>query len=253
MNFNIYNEECIKGMSKLESSSVDMVLCDLPYGTTRNPWDTIIPFEDLWECYNRIVKPNGAICLFAQTPFDKKLGCSNIHALRYEWIWEKPQGTGFLNANKAPLKNHENILVFYRNTPTYNPQFTKGKPYIQKNQVTTTNYNKFARTTTINEGQRFPCSVLKFNSPMEKLHPTQKPLDLCAYFIRTYTNEGDTVLDNCMGSGTTGVAAICNNRNFIGFELEEKYFKIAEQRLNAEKNSVSILNTIDVSSDYEEV
>ena len=227
----IYNEDCLVGMSAIPDKSIDMILCDLPYGTTRNKWDTVLPLDWLWDEYNRIIKDSGAIVLTAQTPFDKVLGASNIENLKYEWIWVKPSGTGHLNAKKMPLKNHENILVFYKKLPTYNPQMTKGTPYTQKSGRASSNYNPQERVTTVNEGYRYPLTVQKFKSE-KGLHPTQKPVELFEYLIKTYTNEGETVLDNCMGSGTTAIAAIDTNRNYIGFELDKGYYKASIERIN---------------------
>ena len=238
----IYNEDCIKenGMCLIEDKSIDMILCDLPYGTTaRNKWDCIITFEHLWDQYERIIKDNGAIVLTAQTPFDKVLGCSNLKMLRYEWIWEKTSATGHLNAKKMPMKAHENILVFYKKLPTYNPQKTFGherkvsKAEHKVNCVMTSNYNEHG-LTTYDSTERYPRSVLKFPTDKQKeaLHPTQKPVALFEYLIRTYTNEGNLVLDNCMGSGTTAIACINTNRNYIGFETEQRYIKIANTRIS---------------------
>ena len=227
----IYNEDCLVGMKDIPDKSVDMILCDLPYGTTRNKWDTVLPLDWLWDEYNRIIKDSGAIVLTAQTPFDKVLGTSNIENLKYEWIWVKPSGTGHLNAKKMPLKNHENILVFYKKLPTYNPQMTKGTPYTQKSGRASSNYNPQERVTTVNDGYRYPLTVQKFKSE-KGLHPTQKPVELFEYLIKTYTNEGETVLDNCMGSGTTAIAAINTNRNYIGFELDEEYYNLANERIS---------------------
>jgi len=232
----IYNQDCLEGMKYIDDKSIDMILCDLPYGTTTCKWDTIIPFDKLWNQYNRVIKDNGAILLFAQTPFDKVLGCSNIKNLRYEWIWEKEQGTGNLNANKMPLKKTENILVFYKKLPTYNPQMTEGSAYTIKR-----NYNDneiFGKTgtkdgyVTKNTGMRYPTNLIKFNRELQnRFHPTQKPVALCEYLIKTYTNEGELVLDNCMGSGTTAIACKNTNRNYIGFELDKKYYEIANERI----------------------
>jgi len=227
----IYNEDCLEGMSRIPDGSVDMILCDLPYGTTaRNKWDSIIPYKKLWEQYTRVVKDSGAVCLFSQLPFDKTLACSNIEMLRYEWIWKKQQGTGHLNAKKMPMKNHENILVFYKKLPTYNPQFTKGKPYQCKSGKGSSNYREQVSVVTENNGIRYPLSVIEFKSDKGQ-HPTQKPVALCEYLIKTYTNEGETVLDNCMGSGTTAIACINTGRNFIGFELDKHYCDIANERI----------------------
>ena len=231
--FKLYKGDCLEIMRVIPDKSVDMILCDLPYGTTRNKWDTIIPLEELWEQYERIIKDNGAIALFAQTPFDKVLGVSNLKMLKYEWIWEKEQGTGFLNAKKMPLKNHENILIFYKKPPIYNPQMRKGKPYTLERNTFTVNYGKQVdMVRTENTGERYPLTILKFKRDKEKLHPTQKPVDLLEYLIKTYTNEGEIVLDNCMGSGSTGVACLNANRKFIGIELDENYYNIACNRIN---------------------
>lgn len=229
----IYNMDCLEGMKYIPSKSIDMILCDLPYGTTRNKWDSIIPLDKLWEQYNRIIKNNGAIVLTAQTPFDKILGYSNLKYLKYEWIWHKSQATGFLNSKKMPLKNHENILVFYKKLPTYNPQFEIGEPYIAKSNSTKNkgNYGKFNNNLTINNGFRYPKSILNFINGGKTLHPTQKPLLLIEYLIKTYTNENETVLDNCIGSGTTAIACINTNRNYIGFELDTGYYNLAIDRI----------------------
>jgi site-specific DNA-methyltransferase (adenine-specific) len=224
--------DCLEVMKGMQDKSIDMILCDLPYGTTQNKWDSIIPLGELWAQYDRTIKDNGAIVLTAQTPFDKVLGCSNLRLLKYEWIWKKTQGTGHLNSHKMPMKNHENILVFYKSLPTYNPQKLHGNPYIcKRGKLNSTNYGKQSDgIVTVNNGDRFPATVIAFNSD-KGLHPTQKPVALFEYLIKTYTNEGDTVLDNCMGSGTTGVACKNLNRNFIGIEKEPKYCAIAEERL----------------------
>lgn len=228
----IYNEECLEGMKKIPDGSIDMILADLPYGTTKNKWDSIIPLDLLWVQYSRIIKDNGAIVLTAQTPFDKTLGVSNLKLLRYEWIWRKPNGTGHLNAKKMPMKNHENILVFYKKLPTYNPQVTKGKPYSGVASSHSTNYGKQKDgILTVNNGFRYPVSVLDYTRDSNKLHPTQKPVKLFEYLIKTYTNEGETVLDNVMGSGTTAIAAINTNRNYIGFELDTTYYELAKERI----------------------
>ncbi|WP_188068992.1 DNA-methyltransferase [Brevibacillus brevis] len=236
----IYQRDCIEGMRMIPNGSVDMILCDLPYGTTQNKWDAIIPLQPLWDQYKRIIKGNGAIVLTAQTPFDKVLGCSNLEMLRYEWIWEKTTPTGHLNANKMPMKAHENVLVFYKGLPTYNPQKTYG--HVRKVSTAvhrrkcakSSNYNDY-ELSSYDSTERFPRSVQVFASDKQReaLHPTQKPVALFEYLIRTYTNEGDIVLDNCMGSGTTAVAAVRTGRNFIGFETESKYVEIADIRLES--------------------
>ena len=232
--------DCLARMKEIPDGSVDMILCDLPFNTTRNHWDVLIPFEPLWEQYKRVIKPNGAILLFAQTPFDKVLGCSNLDMLKYEWIWEKTNATGHLNAKKMPMKAHENILVFYDKLPTYNPQKTQGHPRKQslnKNLDKSTNYGKQTAGTSYDSTERYPRDVLLFKSDTQKskLHPTQKPTALCEYLINTYTNEGDVVLDNCMGSGTSIVAALNTGRKAIGMEMSETYFNIATKRVKEAK------------------
>lgn len=225
--------DCLELMKNIPNKSIDMILCDLPYGTTQNKWDTVIPLNDLWNQYKRIIKDNGAIVLFSQPPFDKILACSNLKMFRYEWIWQKENSTGFLNAKKMPLKIHENILVFYKKLPTYNPQMRLGfKPYRCKQGRHTTNYGDYKRGhLTESNGERYPIDIINFQREVS-LHPTQKPVALLEYLIKTYTNESETVLDNCMGSGSTGVACVNTNRNFIGFELDENYFDIAKTRIN---------------------
>lgn len=237
----IHQGDCLEVMKLIDDKSIDMILCDLPYGTTNCKWDTIIPLDKLWEQYERIIKDNGAIVLTAQTPFDKVLGCSNLKLLRYEWIWEKTMATGGMNANKMPLKASENILVFYKKLPTYNPIKTSGKPYVKKRdkeKIKGVYKNNGLQKTflKINNGERYPRNIIKISNPNHKsLHPTQKPLALFEYLIKTYTNEGDLVLDNCMGSGTTAIASIKTNRNFIGIELEKEYVNIASQRIKKQK------------------
>lgn len=226
--------DCLEIMKDIPAESIDMILCDLPYGTTKNKWDSIIPLEKLWEQYNRIIKSDGAIVLFSQIPFTIELAKSNIKDLKYEWIWEKEQGTGHLNAKKMPMKAHENILVFYKKLPTYNPQWEYGKPYIATYSTHSSNYGKQKDSvTTISDGRRYPKDIIKIKKAKtdKHLHPTQKPVVLLEYLIKTYTNENETVLDNCMGSGSTGVACKNTNRNFIGIELDEKYYNIAKERI----------------------
>ena len=229
----IYNEDCLAGMRRIPDKGVDMILCDLPYGTTQNKWDSVIPLGSLWEEYLRIIKDDGAIVLTAQTPFDKVLGASNLALLRYEWIWEKNKPTGHLNAKKMPMKAHENILVFYRKLPTYVPQGLqlKLKPTVSKGGAGNgTNYGKSDRDA-LQVYENYPRDVLRFDMDTKTVHPTQKPVDLFRYLIRTYTNPGETILDNCMGSGTTAVAALLEGRNFIGFEMDAGYVEFANRRL----------------------
>ena len=225
--------DCLEVMKDIPDKSIDMILCDLPYGTTQNKWDSIIDLCKLWEQYNRIIKDNGAIVLTAQTPFDKVLGVSNLKLLRYEWVWEKSRKTGHLNAKKMPMKTHENILIFYKKLPVYNPQGLKtlDKPELRKGENNGSNYGKSDKNS-LRYHTGYPTDVIKVTSVGNTVHPTQKPVELFEYLIKTYTNEGDLVLDNCIGSGTTAVACINTNRNFIGIEKDEKYFSIANERVN---------------------
>ena len=237
----IYNEDCLEGMKRIPDKSVDMILCDLPYGTTRNKWDSIIPLDLLWEQYNRIIKDNGAIVLTAQTPFDKVLGVSNLKYLRYEWIWQKDNASNFLNARRNPMKVHENILIFYRKMPKYQPQMREGyEPYQSARSAkrVDTYMNNYDTTyVSSSSGKRFPISVLTFNSD-RGLHPTQKPVALFEYLIKTYTDEGENVLDNCMGSGTTAIACMNTGRNYIGFEMDTNYFNLANERIEQHLNPI---------------
>ena len=234
--------DCLEEMKNIPDKSIDMILCDLPYGTTRNKWDTVIDLDLLWIEYERIIKDNGAIVLFAQVPFNIILGYSNLKLLKYEWIWEKEQGTGHLNAKKMPLKSHENIMVFYKKLPTYNPQMVGNEVRTVKrsgNKSKTTNYGDFIEIKESTYIGRYPKDIIKFNKD-KGYHPTQKPVVLLEYLIKTYTNEGEIVLDNCMGSGSTGVACINTNRKFIGIELEEKYFNVAKNRIEEAQNKKEI-------------
>ena len=236
----IYNMDCLEGMKAIPDGSVDAVICDLPYGTTRNPWDSVIPLDLLWAEYRRITKPNAAIVLFSQQPFTSALVMSNPQMFRYEWIWQKEMGTGFLNAKKMPLKDHENVMVFYRDLPTYNPQMKQGEPYRCKNGALSSNYGDRQQVETINNGERYPTTTVQFDRDPERFHPTQKPVDLLRYLVLTYTNEGDTVLDNCMGSGTTAIACIKEKRHFIGFELSKEYFDKAVRRIDNERRQLTL-------------
>ena len=236
-NFKLMQGDCLELMRDIPDASVDLILCDLPYGTTRNKWDSVLQLDTLWDEYRRISR--GAIVLTAQTPFDKVLGASNLNMLRYEWIWEKTHPTGHLNAKRAPMKAHENVLVFYSRQPTYNPQMTSGhkRKTATKRCDESPVYGKqeFA-PLAYDSTERYPRSVLTFPSDKQRsnLHPTQKPVALMEYLIRTYTNEGDIVFDNCMGSGTTGVACMRTGRRFIGMELDAGYFEVARTRIAAE-------------------
>jgi len=230
--------DCLEKMKDIPDGSIDMILCDLPYGTTKCKWDVIVPFEPLWEQYERIIKDDAAIVLFGSEPFSSYLRLSNIKLYKYDLIWEKNNGAGFLDCNVRPIKYHEEIMVFSKygssngakNKMKYYPQ---GLVYVDKHnsrgQSSILNDVKNGCTNT--KYENYPKSVLRFSKD-KQIHPTQKPVALCEYLIRTYTNEGETVLDNCMGSGTTGVACKNLNRNFIGIELDPEYFKIAEKRIN---------------------
>ena len=249
--------DCIDIMSTLPDGCVDMVFADLPYGTTQNKWDSLIPFDELWAQYNRVVKIDGAVVLTAQPPFDKVLACSNLKDFKYEWIWEKNKATGHLNAKKMPMKAHENVLVFYRKLPTYNPQMTTGhKPMnavLPKDNIPEPeekrNYNHVEKRLGNTGGTtiRYPRDILKFpvinNDDPKKFHPTQKPVQMIEYFIRTYSNPGDTVLDNCMGSGSTIIA--CNNtdREYIGIEQSEEYYNKAKEWIESESRLTSFFGS----------
>jgi site-specific DNA-methyltransferase (adenine-specific) len=231
--------DCLELMKAIPNSSIDAIITDPPYGTTACKWDSVIPFEPMWEQLKRIIKPNGAIVLFGSQPFSSLLICSNIKEFKYDWVWQKPKGTGHLNAKKMPMKDKEDILVFYTKQCTYNPQFSKGTPYKNKagqdfNSKTsmTESYGKYTNFRNDNNGVRYPKQVLKM-PVVERgtLHPTQKPVELLEYLIKTYTNENNMVLDFTMGSGTTGVACKNLNRNFIGIKLDEGYFNIAKERI----------------------
>lgn len=236
MSISTYQGDCLEVMQQIPDGSIDMVLCDLPYGTTQCKWDTCLNLDKLWEQYLRVVKESGAILLFAQTPFDKVLGASRIDLLRYEWIYEKTLATGHLNAKKMPMKAHENVLVFYRKLPTYNPQKTTGHTPVNSFTKRNGDGEIYGDTVVVSGGgstERYPRSVLKFKTDKQvsSLHPTQKPVELCEYLIKTYTNKGEMILDNTMGSGTTGVACINTGRSFTGIEKEQKYFEIVNKRL----------------------
>ena len=230
----IYNGDCIVGMKILPDNSVDMVLTDPPYGTTQNKWDTVVDMEAFWKEIKRVTKKNSAILIFTQMPFTATVVMANPKMFRYEWICEKHKPTGFLNANRMPLKAHENVLVFYEKLPTYNPQMIQGKPHYRggERKRTSTNYKLFSPTYSISN-EYYPRDVLKVNwkDSIRGLHPTQKPVSLCEYFIKTYSNEGDVILDPFIGSGTTAVAAVNTGRKYIGFEQDDNYFDIAQNRL----------------------
>ena len=231
--------DCLEKMKEITDGSVDMVMCDLPYGTTQNKWDSVIPLEPLWREYRRVCKPRAAIVLTASQPFTSALVMSNLTAFKYDWCWRKPKGTGHLNAKKQPMRDKEDVLVFYREQCTYNPQFTAGTPYKDKagkdhsaSTSMTGSYGAYTNYREDNDGKRYPKQVIEFGVVERGTqHPTQKPVALMEYLIRTYTNEGQTVLDNAMGSGTTGVACANTGRRFIGIERDETYFAIAKKRI----------------------
>lgn len=244
----LHEGDCLEVMKRIPTGSIDMILCDLPYGTTNCKWDCPIDLPQLWTQYERIIKDDGAIVLTAQTPFDKVLGVSNLKHLRYEWIWEKNQATGHLNSKKMPMKAHENVLVFYKRLPVYNPQKTHGhnrKVSSAKNRAACISRRNGTdnlyqdeypeKVCSYDSTTRYPRSVIKFPSDKQtsSLHKTQKPLALFEYLIRTYSNENDTILDNAAGSGTTGVASINTNRKYILIEKEAEFCEIIKTRINS--------------------
>lgn len=244
--------DCLELMKQIPDGSVDMILCDLPYGTSACKWDTVIPFEELWAHYKRLIKPNGAIVLFGSEPFTSTLIMSNIQMYKYNWTWLKDNATNFLNKKYQPGKVTEDICVFGKMATSYsklgnmiyNPQMTEGKPYKTTSCVDgKTNAvirSKITNIVTENDGTRLPNNVLRFNRDKNKLHPTQKPVALLEYLIKTYTNPGEIVLDNCMGSGSTCVAAVNTGRHYIGFELDPTYFDIACKRLDEAEKVVQL-------------
>lgn len=252
----LHQGDCLELMKDIPDGSVDMILCDLPYGTTSCKWDTLIPFDPLWKQYKRVIKSEGAIVLFGDEPFSSKLRISNLAMYKYDWVWDKVQPTGAFLAKKRPMKEHENVIVFYKKQPHFNRQFeTRNPKDIRKNAVknkvnqkNTSGYG-FIQNINVHYAADYnpnlvnPKTILRFSKqPNRKphLHPAQKPVDLLEYLIKTYTNENDLVLDNCMGSGSTGVACVNTSRDFIGMELDDKYFKIAEQRINEARHNVEL-------------
>ena len=237
----LYKGNCLEIMTKIPDKSVDMICCDLPYGTTQNKLDIVIPFEPLWEQYERIIKDDGCIALFSQGLFYVDLVTSNRKLFRYDLVWDKVLVSGFLNAKRMPLRQHEQIAIFYKKLPLYNPQFTQGNPlhskginYLNK-EIKNQNYGNFQHTDDSRKGstEKYPTSILRFPKPHPSIakHRTEKSIECLEWLIKTYTNEEDTVLDNCMGAGSCGIACKNTNRNFIGIELDENYFKIAEDRI----------------------
>ena len=227
--------DCLELMKDIKDKSIDMILCDLPYGTTACKWDNVIPFEPLWEQYNRIIKDNGAICLFGSEPFSSKLRLSNLKNYKYDWVWDKKIPSGMSYARFQPMRQTENISVFCNKKTVYNPQMVKRDKPIKGGGMskgeTTNNQNLIALHKTYD--YKNPTNLLCFDKIRKgSLHPTQKPVELLEYLIKTYTNEGEIVLDNCMGSGSTCVACVNTNRHYIGFELDPQYYDIACKRLD---------------------
>ena len=250
----VYHEDCLSGMDRIPDHCIDAIICDLPYGSTRNSWDIVIPFDKLWNQYERVIKENGAIVLFGQGMFTSALMQSNPKMWRYNLIWQKTQPTGFLNAARMPLRSHEDICVFYKKLPVYNPIMTKGKrkvssAFSKRNCVQTSNYGSHA-LTDYDSDQRYPTSVLCFakDVQMSSIHPTQKPVALIEWLVKTFTNPGAVVMDNCMGSGTTAIACLESGRKYIGFEIEEKYFQSIQKRISDYMTNHKILEKNDRNS-----
>lgn len=246
----IYNMDCLEGMKLIPDKSIDAIICDLPYGTTKNKWDIIIPFEELWKEYERIIKDNGCIALFSSQPFTTDLINSNRKFYRYEIIWDKEYGTDFQLANKKPMKAHENIQIFYKKQPTYNAQKTKREKPINttnwKQDKRNKNHDNFHSKENIKKSYdyKYPTTVIRYNmangecNNSKRVHPTQKPVHIMEWLIKTYSNENEIILDNCIGSGTTAIAALNTKRKFIGFETESKYIDIANNRLEVTYNEL---------------
>lgn len=237
ISYKLINGDCLIEMKNIKDKSIDMILCDLPYGMTRNNWDIVIPFDKLWEEYNRIIKDNGAIVLFGSQPFTSIMITSNLNMFRYCLVWEKNKFSDFLNAKRKPMKTNEDIAIFYKKQPIYNPQYWYSIPYTRWNTQQAvdkqTNYGNHKENFVESlDGKRLPTTVLKFNRIERPVHPTQKPVDLLEWLIKTYTNEENIVLDNCMGVGSTGIACKNLKRNFIGIELNKTYYDIANTLIN---------------------
>ena len=242
---NIYQGDCLELIKGIPDGTVDCIITDPPYGTTKNKWDKRVDIAAMLQEFKRVLKPNGAMCIFGQEPFSSEMRLAGKF-FRYDWIWQKKRPLGFLNANKMPLRDYEIISVFYRHLPTYNPQFSSGKPYAKfpsKRGRSTTNYGDFKDIPRIYDGCRYPKSVLQFPYDKEKLHPTQKPVALIEYLIKTYTNPGELVLDCFLGCGTTAVAAINTGRKYIGFELDDGYYKMAQERIGQSRAAAIRSNT----------
>ena len=241
--YELWNGDCLELMKDIPDKSIDMILCDLPYGNTACKWDSIISFDELWKQYNRIIKDNGAICLFGSEPFSSKLRLSNFEMYKYDWIWKKNKASNFINCKYQPLKSYENICVFSKMACTYSPKgnmkyFPQGiivldKPKKQRRTGKKQGeiYHSNPNVETVQTVSNYPNSIIEFDMEVKNIHPTQKPVDLLEYLIKTYTQDGEVILDNCMGSGSTGVAALNLHRKFIGIELDENYFNIARERI----------------------
>lgn len=250
METKLYLGDCLEVMTDIKDKSIDLILCDLPYAVTQNKADILIPFDRLWAQYERIIKDNGCIALFGQGVFYVDLVNSNRKLFRYDLVWDKKLTTGFLNANRMPLRQHEQIAIFYKNLPTYNPQFTEGNPLHGKGSkvfekaVVNNNYGKFEANDDTRKGstQKHPTSILSFQKPHPSVakHRTEKSIELLEYLIKTYTNENQVVLDNCMGAGSCGVACVTTNRNFVGIELDESYYNIAKKRIEDAKSVLTL-------------
>lgn len=230
-------------MAQIPDGSIDFILTDLPYGVTQCKWDTVIPFDILWNQYNRILKPNGVVALTAIEPFASMLRLSNVRNFKYDWVWDKVKGTGFLNAKKQPMRNHEMVCVFYRSAPVYNPQKTFGhvkKKTFRSRKLQTPVYGEMGKDYQYESTERYPRSIQVFSTDTQNssLHPTQKPVALFEYLIKTYTNESDTVLDSCAGSGTTGIAAINTGRKYILIENDEEHFQKMSSRIESHLNKI---------------
>ena len=247
----LLNGDCLELLNDVDDKSVDMILCDLPYGQTHNKWDSVIPLDKLWKQYKRVIKDNGCIALFGQGMFTADLMYSNKKWWKYNLIWDKVLTNGFLNANRMPLRSHEDIAIFYNKPPTYNPQKVLGKKNHTKGKVKQNKNNNYGKHNFVDNSDelgnmKHPKSILTFTRPHSSVmkHPTEKPVEVCEWLIKSYTNEGDVVLDNCMGSGTTGVACENTNREFIGMELDKEYFEEAIKRIKNIRTQESFLNEI---------
>lgn len=239
LSYELLNGDCLELMAKLPDGSIDMILCDLPYQVTKNDWDVALPLDELWKQYSRIIKPNGAIVLFAEGMFMARLMMSNQKMWRYNLVWDKVLTSGFLNANRMPLRQHEQLCVFYKKLPYYNPQkkvgktssHSKGKPKVCENN----NYGSYGFVDNVDKhgNMKYPTSIMRYQKPhpSKAFHPTEKALGLLVELVCMYTKEGETVLDNCMGSGSTGCACLMTGRKFIGMELDKRYFSIAKERI----------------------